>query len=269
MTECNGIGTPILDIDRERIISGHTAPLDEKDHKSYQHIIGSLLYVMHCTRPDLAYTIIRLAQYSAHPERHHWEALKRLLRYVKATRHATLRLGPFSDLPLVGYFDSAHADGRERRSTEGYVFLFYGSLISWQSKVQRVIALSTTEAEFMAASEAGREVLWIRGLLNDMNRKMDKPTMLYRDNTGTNALAHNPEFHHRTKHIQLRLRFITSLVQDKVVDVTYVPSNAMLADGLTKPLTKDTHALHWETISLSLNYESPLDRKRKLADITR
>ena len=159
MTDCNGISTPMLEADRERIVAAKTTPLDEHQIKFYQQVYGTLLYVMHCSQPDLAYIVIRLAQYSTYPEKHHWEAIKSLLRYLKATRLAILRLSPLSDIPLVGYFDAAYADCHDRHSTGGYIVLFYGSLISWQSKVQEVIALSTTEAEFMAASEAGREVL--------------------------------------------------------------------------------------------------------------
>ena len=129
--------------------------------------------------------------------------------------------------------------------------------------------MSTTEAEYMAATEAGREVVWIRSLLEDVGRKIDTPTVLYGDNTGSNPLARNPELHQRTKHIELRQRFITSLVTAKTVDVAYIPSNAMLADGLTKPLPKDKHELHWELMGLSLNYDLPRNRKRKLDDITK
>ena len=105
-------------------------------------------------------------------------------------------------------------------------------LISWQSKVQRVIALLTTKAEYMAATEAGREVIWIHGLLAEIGLPVTKTT-LYGDNTGSNALTKNPEFHQRTKHVELRQRFITSLVTDKIVtdkivEVEYISSNAML-----------------------------------------
>lgn len=116
---------------------------------------------MHCTRPDFAYSVIRLSQYSAFPEKHHWEAAKRILRYLKATRNAVLTLGKSKDDILQGYFETAHADNHNKRSTAGYVFFFYGSLVSWQSKVQKVVALSSTEAEYMAATEAGRELVWI------------------------------------------------------------------------------------------------------------
>ena len=121
---------------------------------------------MHATRPDLAYTIIRLSQYASSPRSIHWEGVKRLLRYLKGTRLLALALGNVNNsgaeslsTSLVGYFDSAHADTGSRRSTCGYIFLLHGSPISWSSRVQRVIALSTTEAEYVAGTEATREAI--------------------------------------------------------------------------------------------------------------
>ena len=197
MTECNGVGTPMLEIDRDRVVSSHSEKLATDDKKRYQQLIGCLLYLMHCTRPDLAYAVIRLSHFSSCPEKHHWEAAKRILRYLKATKHAILELGRFSDVFLQGFFDSAHADNKDKRSTGGYVCLLYGSLISWQSKVQKVVALSSTEAEYTAATEAGRELIWIQGLLEDMglSKSSTTPTILYGDNMGSNALTRNPEFH--------------------------------------------------------------------------
>ena len=144
---------------------------------------------------------------------------------MQATCQATLNLGCFSVEVLHGYFDSVHGDNHDKRFTGGYIFLLYGSLISWQSMVQKVIALSTTEAEYMSTTEAGCELVWIRGILQEIGRKIE-----LRDNTGSNALAKNPEFHQRTKHIELCQRFITSLVECRTVDVAYIPSKAMLAD---------------------------------------
>lgn len=266
MKDCNGVGTPMLEIDRDRIVSAHSPVLDEDSKQKYQQLIGCLLYLMHCTRPNIAYSIIRLSQFTSRPEKHHLDALKHVLRYLKATRTTTLALGKRSEVVLQRYFDSAHADGIEKQSTSGYVFLFHGSLISWQSKVQKVIALFSTEAEYVAASEAGWELVWLRGLLQNMGMDVP-PTVIYGDNMGSNALTRNPEFHQRTKHIELRQCFITSLVTNGSVQVQYIPSNAMLADSLTKPLSKDQHELHWDLMGLSLKYEEKKG-KRKFEEIS-
>ena len=143
--------------------------LDDRNKKKYQALVGSLLYLMHATRPDIAYTIIRLSQYSAYPRSPHWDGLKRVLRYLKATKDAVLALGGGTKgNSLVGYFDAAHADNASRRSTCGYLFLWDGYPISWCSKVQRTVALSTTEAEFMAGTEATKEAVWIMALLGQL-----------------------------------------------------------------------------------------------------
>lgn len=118
---------------------------------------------MHATRPDIAYAVIRLSQFAAHPRDCHWQSLKRVLPYLKGTSSAALTLGDLSANTdhdgLVGYFDAAHADHLDMRSTCRYLFLLYGSPVSWASKVQRTVALSTTEAELMARTEAAREAI--------------------------------------------------------------------------------------------------------------
>lgn len=157
------VATPVLESDRLRWDKDDTELLNAKTYKMYQALIGSLLYLMHATRPDIAYAVIKLSQYSSKPRECHWTSLKRVLRYLKGTASACLVLGD-NDTgrdELIGYFDSAHADNHNRRSTCGYIFLLCGSPISWSSKVQRTVALSTTEAELMADTEATREAIWI------------------------------------------------------------------------------------------------------------
>ena len=235
-----------------------TPLLDENGKKQYQRIIGCLLYLMHCTRPDLAYAVIKLSQFASAPQNHHWEDIKRILRYLRGTTNARLILGKRNtnadDADLVGFFDAAHGDTIDRRSTGGYIFLYHGSPISWTSKVQRTIALSTVEAEYMSGTEACKELIWIRQILLGFGvLAIDAPaTILKGDNTGAIALSKNPEFHQKTKHIQLRERFISFLVDKNIVKVVYVPTEDMLADGLTKPLTKERHYRHLEKLGLDL-----------------
>ena len=165
MQDAFEVTTPMLDSDKAKWDNMEEYPLlDDHQKKRYQALVGSLLYLMHATRPDIAYTVIRLSQFSAQPRISHWDGLKRILRYLKATQGTALVLGahdtdshltPLEDTAeLIGYFDAAHADTANRRSTCGYVFLWYGSPISWCSRVQRTVALSTTEAEYMAGTEA-------------------------------------------------------------------------------------------------------------------
>ena len=196
MQQSYDVSTPALDSERERWESKDLPLLDDRNKKRYQALVGSLLYLMHATRPDIAYTIIRLSQYSAYPRSPHWDGLKRVLRYLKGTKDAVLALGGGGAMNnlLVGYFDAAHADTVSRRSTCGYLFLWDGSPISWCSRVQRTVALSTTEAEFMAGTEATKEAVWIMALLEQLCNKPVTCT-LRGDNQGSLALAANPVYH--------------------------------------------------------------------------
>lgn len=257
MTDAHPVATPMLEDDRKRwddTSSSATPLLDLAGKKRFQAVIGCLLYIMHATRPDIANVTIRLSQYASGPRAIHWEGAKRVLRYLKGTRTYALTLGDVHSLrrthsvtsgatDLVGFFDAAHADNGNRKSTCGYVFLLHGSPISWVSRVQRSVALSTTEAEFVSGTEAAREAIWLKGILDYVCRPVPVkwPIHLCGDNQGALALARNPAAHHRTKHIELRERFITELVSRNVIVVSYVHTSQMIADGFTRCLPKDRH----------------------------
>ena len=146
--------------------------LNEEEKRTCQSAIGSLIYLMLGSRPDLAFSINKLAQYSANPTQRHWKGIKRILRFMKATVNAKLVLGrrhngtsgsdgyPDSSNVVEGYFDAAYMDNtNDRHSTMGYMFFVGGSPVSWMSKKQRVVALSTTEAEYLAGTEATKEAV--------------------------------------------------------------------------------------------------------------
>ena len=249
MESCNCLSVPIL----PSAPNTGGQPLDANDKKQYQKLIGCFLYLVHGSRPDLAYVVIRLSQHASDPLSNHREALKRTLRYLRGTAHARLILGCRSDEPLIAHFDSAYGDTIDHRSTCGYVFLLYGSLVSWALKIQRVIALSTVEAEFVAGTEACKELIWIRSVCHGFGLITGSDaTILRGDNTAAIALTKNPEFHQRTKHIAIRERFITFLVEKGIITVVYVPTSQMLADGFTKPLAKDRHYNHDEKLGIDL-----------------
>ena len=208
--------TPMLDSEKW---DGVDSPLlDTIVKENYQSAIGMLLYLMHGSRPDISYPVIKLSQYSSCPRRCHWEGIKRIFRYIKGTLHQALCLGDLpalegkvSTMGLLAYFDSAHADNADKRSTCGYIFLLYGGLISWATRVQKTIALSSTGAEYMAGTEAAREAVWLKGLTDAIFRTeysssytIQWPIQLRGDNQGSLSLANNPQFHKRTKYIVLR-----------------------------------------------------------------
>jgi hypothetical protein len=217
---------------------------EQFDSHTYSSAIGSLMYAMLGTRPDIAYAVSMLSQFSANPSEKHWGAVKRVFRYLRGTSTYTLVYdGKKSVNGIHGYCDSDYAgDIQTRRSTSGYVFLSAGAAISWSSKKQRSVALSTTEAEYVAMSEACKEAIWLQRLMDDLGRKLDGPMLLLSDNQGAIALVRNPEFHQRTKHIDVRHHFIRELVNDEgVINPQYCPTSEMTADGLTKALPRNSH----------------------------
>jgi len=158
-------------------------------------------------------------------------------------------LGRRNDIPaamvpwrVIGFFDAVYIDDtQDKHSTMAYIFFYHGCAISWMSKKQQTVTLSTTEAEYLAGTEATKEAMWIAAFLEEIGQKTEGPIQLRGDNQGANALAANPEYHGRTKHIYGRQRFITEMVEQKVIEVAYIPTKDMIADTLTKPLPREQY----------------------------
>uniref|UniRef100_A0AAV1V1C5 Uncharacterized protein n=1 Tax=Peronospora matthiolae TaxID=2874970 RepID=A0AAV1V1C5_9STRA len=174
------------------------------------------MYIMVGTRPDLAVAVGVLSQFAADPCPTHWQALKRVFRYVQGTQTHGIEFQATSNDKLQGYSDAYWAgDVETRRSTSGYAFLMNNGCIIRRSKKQRTLALSSTEAEYMALTEATQEAVWLKAFLCDIGEvKNDEAAKIYEDNQGSSALAKNPEFHKRTKHIDIRYHFVREKVAD-------------------------------------------------------
>ncbi|KAG4034616.1 hypothetical protein PC123_g28714 [Phytophthora cactorum] len=168
------------------------------------------------TRPDLAAAVGVLSQFAADPCPTHWQALKRVFRYIQGTKTHGIEFQGSCEDGLQGYSDADWAgDIESRRSTSGYAFMMNGGCISWRSKKQRTVALSSTEAEYMALSEATQEAVWLKVFLCELGEMAnDEAVKIYEDNQGSIALAKNPEFHKRTKHIDIRYHFVREKVED-------------------------------------------------------
>uniref|UniRef100_A0AAV1UU28 Polyprotein n=1 Tax=Peronospora matthiolae TaxID=2874970 RepID=A0AAV1UU28_9STRA len=186
----------------------------------FRNAVGCLMYLMVGTRPDLAAAVGVLSQFSADPCPTHWQALKRVLRYIQGTREYGIEYQATNNDKLHGYSDADWAgDVEARRSTSGYTFILNNGYVSWRSKKQSTVALSSTEAEYMALTEAAQEAIWLKALLCELDEmRSDEAVKIYEDNQGSIALAKNPEFHKRTKHIDIRYHF----VREKVAEGTLV-----------------------------------------------
>lgn len=210
----------------------------------YASAVGAVMYAMLGTRPDIAYPVSVLSQFMADPRPDHWQALKRLLRYLKATPHYKLTYGGHPSSHLVGYTDSNWAgDKGDRRSTCGYVFFLYGGAINWRSRKQPTVALSSVQAEYMAACEAGRDAVHWRMFLTELDSNLLRPgpTVIHCDSQGAIALAKNPAHHDRSKHIDIIYHWIREQQSRGVIHLDYLSTQVMIADVLTKPMTKERH----------------------------
>ena len=197
----------------------------------YQSMVGSLLHLAGATRPDIAYAIGVVSKNNANPTEAHLTAVKRIFRYLKGTISLKLRYKPSKETKLLGYSDADWAnDLDDRHSTSGNVFIMTGGAISWQSQKQQTIALSTSEAEYMALGLATQEAIWLRRLLNDLHINTKEATEILEDNQGAIAMTKNPIGHKRTKHINIKHHFIRENVQAETITISYSPTDQMVAD---------------------------------------
>jgi hypothetical protein len=233
MENCKTVKTPIE--------AKRNASDTKFEHKSlYLSLVGSLIYLSTVTRPDISYAVGKAAQKMSNPSVSDWILAKRILRYLKEDK----QLGPHyksnGNIELYGYVDSDWGGDEEtRKSTTGYVFILGGAAISWISKQQPTVALSSTEAEYMAASVATQEAIFLRMLTKDLKLPQIKPTIIYQDNQGAIKMANNPFNNQRTKHIDIRHHFVREKVTNKEIKLEYMPTEKMIADSLTKPVSSD------------------------------
>ncbi|GJR08587.1 retrovirus-related pol polyprotein from transposon TNT 1-94 [Tanacetum coccineum] len=240
MQDCKPISTPFPTNIK---LSSKMSPSSEKERMemsrvSYASAVGGLMFAMICTRPDIAHAVGVVSWYMAKPGKKHWEAVKKILRYIKGTSDVALCYGE-SGLTVKGYVDSDYAGDLDgSKSTTGYVFTLSGGTVSWVPKLQSVVAMSTTEAEYVAAAQASKEAVWLKMLLEELGYKQEKIT-LFCDNQSALYLARNPSFHSKTKHIRVLYHFVREKVEDGTVDMHKIHTNDNLADYMTKAINCD------------------------------
>ncbi|BBH04062.1 Toll-Interleukin-Resistance domain family protein [Prunus dulcis] len=204
----------------------------------YASAIGSLMYAMVCTRPDIGHAVGVVSRFMSNPGKAHWEAVKWILRYLQGTSEKCLYFGK-GELKVQGYVDADFGgEVDHRRSTTGYIFTVGNTAVSWMSQLQKIVTLSTTEAEYVAVTEASKEMIWLQGLLTELGFKQEK-NVLHSDSQSAIHLAKNSAFHSRTKHIGLRYHFIRSLLEDEVLTLEKIQGSKNPADMLTKTVTID------------------------------
>ena len=234
MEESNAVRNPI--------VPGTKLTKDENGEKVdatiFKQLVGSLMYLT-VTRPDLMYGVCLISRFMANPRMSHWLAAKRILRYLKGT----IELGIFyrrsesSSTRLMAFTDSDYAgDLDDRRSTTGCVFLIGSGAISWASKKQPVVALSTTEAEYIAAAFCACQCVWIRRILEKIGAEEESATIIHCDNSSTIALSKHPVLHGKSKHIEVRFHYLRELVNGETVKLEYCATGNQVADIFTKPL---------------------------------
>ena len=268
LDKANPVNTPMKE--SVPLSQREEAEASPPEKERYQGMTGSIMFSMVETRPDIAFATSLVSRFAKNPSHQHTEAVKTILKYLKGSKHRGITYGGDEELKIEGYSDSDWAGDKDsRKSTSGFIFMLNGGPISWCSKRQLTVALSSTEAEYIALTLAAKEATWLRLLLTELgvleadqqhaeikvsnknscvqaiNRDLNSlkpsdgdPTVsLKGDNQGSLALAHNPVFHARTKHIDIQHHYIRDEVEAKRIELTYMPTGEMIADGLTKALT--------------------------------
>ena len=206
----------------------------------YQSAIGSLMYLSVCTRPDITYIVSNLARFSSKPTTDHWNAVKRVMRYLRGTTDLGIHYSSECSNELVGYSNADWGgDENDRKSTSGYVFKLSSGAVSWRSKKQTCVALSTAEAEYIALSAAMQESLWLKRLISKLTNTKNQQITILEDNQSAIAITHNPQFHGRSKHIDIKYHFVRDHVNSGNIKLVYYPTGDMLAGMFTKSLSRE------------------------------
>lgn len=238
-TESNPVSIP-MDKHQELSVAAHGKQESTGVRAPYREAVGSLMYLAIGTRPDIAYALSTVSQYLESPDKIHWNAVKRILKYLRGTVDFGLTFEANPRLKIQAYSDADYAgDVETRKSTSGGVFKLGGSTISWFSQKQRTVALSTTESEFIAAAEAIKELIWLRRLITEITKQEIVKPKLFIDNESAIKLLKNPEFHKRSKHIDVKYHFARDNVKKGLLELEHVPTKEQQADIFTKPLLKE------------------------------
>ncbi|KAK1631716.1 hypothetical protein QYE76_006031, partial [Lolium multiflorum] len=234
------------------------ATAEERERMSqipYASAVGSIMYAMLCTRPDIAHAVSLTSRYQSDPGMEHWTAVKNILKYLKRTKDMFLCYGGDQELVVTSYTDASwNTDPDDSKSQSGYVFILNGAAVSWASSKQCTVVKSSTESEYIAASEASSEAVWMKRFIIELGvvpSALD-PLVIYCDNMGAIANAQEPRSHKRLKHIKLRYHSIREYIEDGEVKICKVHTDLNVADPLTKALPRAKHDQHQNAMGVRL-----------------
>jgi transposase InsO family protein len=248
MSECKPVTTPIESIHIEE-----SSEIDNEEKAKYRSIVGSLMYIAVISRPDIQFAVNFAARSNQNPKRANMVHVKRILRYLKGTHNLSITYYREEDDKLKGYCDASWgSEPQDRKSTSGYIFTLAGGPITWYSKKQSCIALSSTAAEYIALSKAVEEAIYLRTLLSELQWDQESATDIYQDNNGSRFMATNEANTKTSKHIEIRYHYSRDMVKKGHVNIRYLETTKMPADMLTKPIKKILLARHINTIGMKI-----------------
>lgn len=236
MSDCKTVKTPSV---QGQKLTAHTITENNTlvGKVPYQEAVGSLLYLTQSTRPDIVHAVNTVSRFNNNHCDEHWQAVKRIFRYLKGTANVRLRYTKTKDFTLQAYSDADWGgDLEERKYCTGYIINFCKGAISWNSKLQPCIATSTTEAEYIALSTTVKEILWLKQFTNELCSDMEKCVTVLCDNQSAIKLAETEGYRPRTKHIDIKFHHIREQIEKGVVRVKFITTDEMLADPMTKSL---------------------------------
>jgi hypothetical protein len=209
------------------------------DPTLFKRLVDSLMYLT-MTRPDIMYGVSLISRFMETPKESHWKERKRILRYVNGTKVFGIKYSTSEVFRLIGYIDNdCGGNIDDRKSTSKYTFHFGTSMVSWASRKHPIVTPSSTEAEYVAATSATCQAVWMRRMLKYLLQEQHEPTKIFYDNNSTILLSKNHVFHKKTKHIDTRYHFIRELVNDKEINLEFCRSKEQVADIFTKALARD------------------------------
>ncbi|MCO5547415.1 hypothetical protein L7F22_000864 [Adiantum nelumboides] len=246
MSSCKGVETPLPTSLKLKQPDSTLTVSTETQSFPFANILGGIRYLVTCTRPDICFATNLLSRYMKAPSLQHIQHLKRLMRYLQHTKDYGICFYATHPLPtpfLFGYSDADWGGGDQEmlQSTSGFVYLLARGSISWQSKKQDRVTLSSTEAEYVAMTLALKERIWLKHLLMETTLFANQLLQLLCDNMSAIMLARNLKHSEKTKHIAMKLQFIRELIQEGTIELTHVRSDQQLADFLTKSILKAKH----------------------------